>query len=65
MSLAVIVNLIAAAATTKGLKIRAALDQGSYPTGIKITDQQMQEVNLYPAQFHGEDWNYCIKPKSA
>jgi len=65
VSLAVIVNLIANTTTTKGLKIRAGLDQGSYPTGIKITDQQMQEVNLYPAQFHGEDWNYCIKPQLA
>jgi transposase len=64
VSLAVIVNLIANTTTTKGLKIRAGLDRGRYPTGIKITDQQMQEVNLYPAQFHGEDWNYCIKPKS-
>lgn len=63
VSLAVIVNLIANTTTTKGLKIRAALDQGSYPTGIKITDQQMQEVYLQPAAFHGEDWNYRIKPK--
>ncbi len=63
LSLAVIVNLIANTTTTTGLKIQAALDPGLYPTGIKITDQQMKEVNVHRATFHGKDWNYCIKPK--
>ena len=25
---------------------------------IKITGEQMQDLNLHPADFHGEDWNY-------
>jgi len=33
----VIVNLIANTISTKGLKIRAALDEGEYPLGIKIS----------------------------
>lgn len=63
VSLAVIVNLIANTTTTTGLKIQAELDPGVYPTGLKITDQQMKEMNLHPAAFHGKDWNYRIKPK--
>lgn len=65
VSLAVIVNLIANTTTTPGLEIEAELDRGVYPTGIKITDQQMKGLNLHPAAFHGEDWNYRIQPKQA
>jgi len=59
----VIVNLIANTTTDKGLKIQAALDTGCYPTGIKVTDQELQEVALEPAVFHGE-WNYTITPRT-
>jgi Rhodopirellula transposase. len=52
----VIVNLIGNTTTAAGLTIQAALDQGTYPTGIKVTEQQMQELNLHPADFHGQDW---------
>jgi len=57
----VIVNLIANT-TTAGLTIQAELDRGTYPTGIKVTDKQMESVHLFPADFHG-DWNYSIKPR--
>ncbi len=60
----VIVNLIANTTTTTGLQIEAELDLNRYPTGLKITDQQMKELNLHPADFHGKDWNYKIKPRS-
>lgn len=60
----VIVNLIANTTTGAGLAIHAELDQGTYPTGIKVTDQQMERVNLFPADFHG-NWNYSIKPRKA
>jgi hypothetical protein len=53
----VIVNVIANTTTEKGLKIQAELDTGCYPTGIKETDQELQDVALEPAAFHGE-WNY-------
>lgn len=59
----VIVNLIGNTATQAGLTIQAELDKNNYPTGIEISDQQMQELNLYPAEFHGKDWNYTIKPR--
>jgi hypothetical protein len=44
-----------------GLAIQAELDRGSYPTGIKVTDQQLAAVNMTPDAFHGE-WNYSIRP---
>ena len=58
----VMVNLIGATQTEKGLRIRAELDQGRYPKGLKITDQQMAQLQLHPAEFHGE-WNYTIMPR--
>lgn len=57
----VIVNLIAGTSTAKGLKVQAELDAGTYPTGIKVTDQELANVNLQQADFHGE-WNYRILP---
>jgi hypothetical protein len=57
----VIINLIAATTTRKGLRIRAGLDDRLYPTGIKVSDEQLAAVNLMPDSFHG-DWNYRIEP---
>jgi hypothetical protein len=57
----VVVELIASTRTETGLVVRAALDEGLYPTGVKVTDEQLQAVNLHRADFHGE-WNYAIKP---
>ncbi len=57
----VIVNLIANTATQKGLIIKAELDTGAYPTGIKVSDAELAMVNLIPDGFHGE-WNYTIAP---
>ncbi|MDY6966914.1 MAG: ISAzo13 family transposase [Halobacteriota archaeon] len=59
----VIVNLIANTTTKTGLKIKAELDNGQYPTGIKVSKQQMIKLNIDRSDFHGEDWNYIIKPR--
>jgi transposase len=61
VSHAVVINLIAATTTRKGLRIRAALDDGLYPIGIKVSDEELAAVNLIPGRFHG-DWNYRIEP---
>jgi hypothetical protein len=58
----VIVQLIANTSTKAGLKIRAELDAGSYPAGIKITDSELAALNLKRAEFHG-DWNYTLLPR--
>ena len=57
----VIVALIAGTRTIQGLRVRAQLDRHTYEAGIKISDEEIQDVNLVPAKFHG-DWNYGILP---
>jgi len=57
----VIINLIANTATQQGLIIQAELDTGIYPTGIKVSDEELALVNLLREDFHG-DWNYTIAP---
>jgi hypothetical protein len=58
-----IVNLIAKTTTAKGLKVQCRLDRRKYPIGRKVTNQEMQAINLKRSTFHGE-WNYVIKPIS-
>ena len=58
----VIVQTIAATTTRTGLTVDAELDTASYPKGIKITDQQMNDLEqqaLRRHDFHGE-WNYSF-----
>lgn len=58
----VIVNLIANTRTKAGLRIKAKLDTRSYAAGLRVTDEDLGAVNIHPADFHGENWNYRIKP---
>jgi transposase len=57
----VIVNLIAATTTKMGLRVRAEIDPGKYPKGVKISDKQVATIRLERDLFHGE-WNYTILP---
>jgi len=57
----VIVNLIAATKTKTGLIVRSRLDERTYPKGRRVSDKQLEQVNLEPNTFHGE-WNYTIRP---
>jgi hypothetical protein len=59
----VIVNLIGSTTTAKGLHIEARLDMADYPTGVKVSDDDMRLLNLQREDFHGE-WNYIIIPKA-
>jgi hypothetical protein len=61
-SRAVVVNLIGNTKTRSGLKVRAALDTNSYPTGIEVSDEELAAVKIKRAEFHGE-WNYTILPR--
>jgi transposase len=62
VSLAVIVSLIAATRTTTGLKVHSELDTRAYAKGLKVSDQEIAQLNLHRDQFHGE-WNYEIHPR--
>jgi len=58
----IIVNLIASTTTSTGLKVNAAIDPNIYLTGIKVLKEEMDKLNLHRHEFHGENWNYTIKP---
>ena len=60
----VIIHTIGATTTRTGLKVKARLDEGTYPKGIKISDRQMRELEktrLTRDPWHGE-WNYTLHP---
>ena len=58
----IVVNLIAATRTTTGLEVHAWLEEKDYPLKIKVTDAELEEVNIHQNKFHGE-WNYDIRPQ--
>lgn len=60
-SLEIIVNLIASTTTESGLHIECGLDFAEYKTGIKVTDEELSEINIVRNEFCGE-WNYTIYP---
>ncbi|MER5549579.1 ISAzo13 family transposase [Streptomyces sp. NPDC002589] len=58
----VIVQSIAATTNRTGLTVHAELDPGSYPTGVKVSDAELNAVPLTGHAFHGE-WNYTVHPR--
>jgi hypothetical protein len=59
----VVVQLIAATKTRKGLTVQCRLDPTVYDKGIKVSDAEMAKLNIRPADFHGE-WNYTFTPRT-
>lgn len=59
-----IVELIGATTTETGLKVECLLDERTYEKGIKVSDTQMQALDITGDTFHPE-WNYAIKPRRA
>ncbi|MCP3873978.1 MAG: ISAzo13 family transposase, partial [Desulfobacteraceae bacterium] len=47
--------------TSTGLKIRALLANKNYRKGKKVSDQQMQQINL-KRYTQRPNWNYSISP---
>nr|WP_319540125.1 ISAzo13 family transposase [uncultured Methanospirillum sp.] len=62
ISLETIVNLIGNTKTETGLKVECDIDTSLYPTGLKISDETMEQLRIHPNNFHGE-WNYTITPR--
>jgi transposase len=60
----VIVNLISATTTKTGLRVRAEIDPGKYPKGVKVSDEEVASIRIARDEFHGE-WNYTILPHIA
>ena len=44
---------MAATTTRTGLQVHAELDPGSYPTGVKIGDAQVDALPMSRHRFHG------------
>jgi hypothetical protein len=57
-----VVELIGATTTKTGLKVECALDTRTYEKGIKVSDAEMEALNIAGDDFHPE-WNYTIKPR--
>src|SRR5207245_8055719 len=57
----VVISSIAATTTRTGLTVQARLDDGTYPTGIKVSNAQMAALPISRHPFHG-DWNYPLHP---
>ena len=57
-----IVSLIAATTTSTGLKVHAELNTETYPAGIKVSDEELERINIQRDKFHG-NWNYEIRPR--
>jgi DDE family transposase len=62
VSFATVVNMISATKTQKGLRVKAILDRSHYETGVKISKEQMRELNLQPHKQNPE-WNYSLLPR--
>ena len=58
-----VVNLIGATRTKTGLRVKAALDPGIYEAGIKISNEEMEHINIRLHRVHPK-WNYTISPRS-
>ena len=58
-SLAVVLELINHTTTKSGLTVAAMADTNAYPTKIKVTDLEMDQLHIQRDDFHGE-WNYTI-----
>ncbi len=57
-----VVNLISSTTTRAGLTVKSAVDDTYYEKGIKVSDEELERVNLKRHDFHGE-WNYTIQRK--
>lgn len=59
----VIVQSIAATTTRTGLRVHAELDTNTYPTKVRINDQQHDALPVSRHDWHG-DWNYTLRPET-
>jgi hypothetical protein len=48
--------------TTTGLKVTAYLDTAYYPTGVKVSQQELAELSIHPKRILPK-WNYTILPR--
>lgn len=59
----VLIECIKSTKTKSGLKIRAKLDTRTYETGVEVSDEELEDLQLFHDKFHGE-WNYAVTPQT-
>ena len=62
VSMDTIINLIGHTTSHTGLKVYAMEDRNKYPTGLKVTDEELELLNMVKSKVLGK-WNYKIMPK--
>ena len=60
-SLDTMLNAMRGTVTSTGLRVRAALLDGTYAKGQKVSDAQMQQLNIEHDSVCNQ-WNYTIRP---
>lgn len=58
-----IVQLISQTQTKTGLTVDCVMDTNHYPSGIKVSNQQMQQLNINKHAIL-PDWNYTLSPRN-
>ena len=61
-SLETIIELISHTSTQEGSTVTAVKDMNSYPTGLKVSDEDMAALKITSNAFHG-DWNSTLQPQ--
>jgi len=61
-SLETVIELISHTTTKEGLTVTAIKDSNIYPTGKRVSDEELATFSIVKNSFHGE-WNYSIKPE--
>lgn len=59
IDIATVINLIGSTTTQQGLRVKCVLDENEYPTGIKVSDDDYNKINIERIE-PLPDWNYVI-----
>ena len=54
-----VIDLIGSTTTKQGLKVKCVLDENEYKTGIKVSDDEYQRIDIQRDDVL-PDWNYTI-----
>lgn len=63
-SLDIMLNYIRGTSTQSGLTVQAACLDGAFAKGQRVSDDQMQQLNIEPLSVCRQ-WNYTIRPRPA
>ena len=61
-SIETIIELLNHTTTKEGLRVTAIVDKNTYPTKVKVSNEEFNTQNIIRDAFHGE-WNYTIEPQ--